>query len=403
MRRARHCVDLYAAADGPTAGVALAAVGSLARRELGPRSDIDLVLLHDGRDRPRINALAEQLWYPLWDSSVRLDHSVRTPAECADVAGRELSAGVGLLDLRVIGRGRASWSAARARPCSPPGAATPASGCRSCSPPSRSGTRRFGDAAYLLEPDLKEARGGFRDMIMLRALAATWLTDRPHAGVQDPYERLLDVRDALHLSSGRTLDRLLATEVDDVADRLEYADTDDLRREVSMAARRIGHAVDLTCRAARQVLPVRRKLLLRPARAPAGLHPGAARADRPPGRGRPGPADQRPAQPLLGLRAGALAAQRGLVLSPVTADNLGAHAPPIPAPWPDEAREALLRAAVRPARPCCRSGSRSIWPAASSAGSRLGSGSAPSRSTTRSTGTPSTGTRCSAWPRCSGT
>ena len=71
----------------------------------------------------------------------------------------------------------------------------------------------FGDAAYLLEPDLKEARGGFRDMIMLRALAATWLTDRPHAGVEEPYERLLDVRDALHVSSGRTLDRLLATEV----------------------------------------------------------------------------------------------------------------------------------------------------------------------------------------------
>ena len=36
-------------------------------------------------------------------------------------------------------------------------------------------------------------------MIMLRALAATWLTDRPHVGVREPYERLLDVRDALHL------------------------------------------------------------------------------------------------------------------------------------------------------------------------------------------------------------
>jgi [protein-PII] uridylyltransferase len=95
-------VELYGSVGGPDSGVALAAVGSLARRELGPRSDIDLVLLHDGRDRSRIDALAEALWYPLWDSSVRLDHSVRTPAECADVAGRELSAGVGLLDLRVL-------------------------------------------------------------------------------------------------------------------------------------------------------------------------------------------------------------------------------------------------------------------------------------------------------------
>ena len=94
-------VELYAEATGPSEGVALAAVGSLARHELGPRSDIDLVLLHDGK-HPKINTLADQLWYPLWDSGIRLDHSVRTPAECADVAGRELSAGVGLLDLRVI-------------------------------------------------------------------------------------------------------------------------------------------------------------------------------------------------------------------------------------------------------------------------------------------------------------
>ena len=128
----------------------------------------------------------------------------------------------------------------------------------------------FGDAAYLLEPDLKEARGGFRDMIMLRALAATWLTDRPHEGLRGPYERLLDVRDALHVTSGRALDRLLLTEVGEVAHRMGYADPDDLhRRGVSMAARRIGHAVDLTVRAARQVIPERRVLSFARRRAPA--------------------------------------------------------------------------------------------------------------------------------------
>ena len=95
-------VELYADAGGPDTGVALAAVGSLARHELGPRSDIDLVLLHDGSSTRTIDQLANDLWYPLWDARIRLDHSVRTPAECAEVAGRELSAGVGLLDLRAI-------------------------------------------------------------------------------------------------------------------------------------------------------------------------------------------------------------------------------------------------------------------------------------------------------------
>jgi len=333
-------LELYAGAGGPDTGLALAAVGSLSRRELGPRSDIDLVLLHDGRDRERVNAVAESLWYPLWDSSVRLDHSVRTPAECADVAGRELSAGVGLLDLRVIaGDGELVRGARSAL-------LTAWRGNARKRLPELLGAleerhETFGDAAYLLEPDLKEARGGFRDMIMLRALAATWLTDRPHSGVKDPYERLLDVRDALHLSSGRTVDRLLATEVEDVATRLGYDDGDDLRRAVSMAARRIGHAVDLTSRAARQVLPVRRKLsFVRRERRPEytqaahGLiiHAGEVGLDR----------LTSPATPLLDLRAGALAAQRGLVLSPVTADNLGEHAPALPVPWPEEARDSFF-------------------------------------------------------------
>ena len=332
--------ELYAAAGGPEDGVALAAVGSLARRELGPRSDVDLVLLHNGKDRVRVNVLAESLWYPLWDSSVRLDHSVRTSAECAAVAGRELSAGVGLLDLRVVAGDVELVRAARSELLT-----AWRGNARKRLPELLAALEErhetFGDAAYLLEPDLKEARGGFRDMVMLRALAATWLTDRPHAGVKDPYERLLDVRDALHLSSGRTMDRLLATEVDDVASRLACTDADELRRLVSMAARRIGHAVDLTSRAARQVLPVRRTLsFVRRERRPEytqaahGLiiHAGEVGLDRATG----------PSSPLLDLRAGALAAQRGLVLSPVTADNLGVHAPPVPPPWPAEARDAFF-------------------------------------------------------------
>jgi len=326
---------------GPASGTALACVGSLARRELGPRSDVDLVLLHDDRDRAATDRLATSLWYPLWDSGVKLDHSVRTPAECADVAARELSAGVGLLDLRVVAGDAALVGDARTALLG-----TWRTGARARLPELLSSREerlaRSGDAAYLLEPDLKEARGGFRDMAMLRALAATWLTDRPHSGVHDPYERLLDVRDALHVTSGRPLDRLVAAEADAVAAQLGYADPDDLRREVSLAARRVGHAVDLTVRAARAAVPQRRVLRFgRRVRGPVyteaehGLiiHQGEV------GLG----LSALPDGPATGLQAGALAASRGLVLSPVTAENLGLHAPALPTPWPVEAREAMLQ------------------------------------------------------------
>jgi UTP:GlnB (protein PII) uridylyltransferase len=60
----------------------------------------------------------------------------------------------------------------------------------------RARAERSGELAYLIEPDLKEARGGIRDAVVLSALAATWLTDRPHGTVDDAYTHLLDVRDA---------------------------------------------------------------------------------------------------------------------------------------------------------------------------------------------------------------
>ncbi|HSU11812.1 MAG TPA: [protein-PII] uridylyltransferase, partial [Pseudonocardia sp.] len=55
----------HAQAIGLTDRAALVAVGALGRRELAPYSDLDLVLLHDGRKD--IELLAEQMWYPLWD------------------------------------------------------------------------------------------------------------------------------------------------------------------------------------------------------------------------------------------------------------------------------------------------------------------------------------------------
>jgi [protein-PII] uridylyltransferase len=72
-------------------GVALVAVGSYGRREPSPWSDLDLVLLHDGR-QGSVAELADSIWYPIWDSGIGLDHSVRTPDEALDVARDDLKA-----------------------------------------------------------------------------------------------------------------------------------------------------------------------------------------------------------------------------------------------------------------------------------------------------------------------
>jgi [protein-PII] uridylyltransferase len=87
---------------GDEPGVALLGVGAYGRRELCPSSDLDLVLLHDGRRGRDVGALADRIWYPIWDSTFRLDHSVRMPNEARAIADQDLKAALGLLDGRVI-------------------------------------------------------------------------------------------------------------------------------------------------------------------------------------------------------------------------------------------------------------------------------------------------------------
>src|SRR5256884_2436031 len=85
---------------GAEPGVALVAVGGYGRRELLPRSDLDVLLLHDGRDG--IAEIADRIWYPVWDSGAQLDHAVRTVPQARRVARTDLKVALGLLSARHV-------------------------------------------------------------------------------------------------------------------------------------------------------------------------------------------------------------------------------------------------------------------------------------------------------------
>ncbi len=317
-------------------GVALVAVGSLGRREPPPHGDLDLVLVHDGR--PEIAALADALWYPVWDTGLRLDHSVRTIAEAVAVAGDDVKAGLGLLDARHVAGDPEVTAALRA--------ATLGAWRQSASrllpqlrDLRRARGRQVGELGFLLEPDLKEAYGGLREGQVLRALAAAQLADEPPADAGEAYTFLLDTRDALQRATGRASDVLVRQEQRGVAEALGLADDDALLRRVSLAGRRRAFGADEPWRRVDAAL-VRR---------PRGRYRRVRREPLAEGLVRQGDEvvlarDARPAaDPGLVLRGAAAAARADLLLSPYTLKVLAVHAPPLPEPWPPEVRWSFLR------------------------------------------------------------
>jgi [protein-PII] uridylyltransferase len=322
--------------------VSVVAVGGYGRRELSPFSDIDLVLVHDPSvPAGRVSAIADGLWYPLWDRAIPLDHAVRDSAQMRATADRDLRAALGMLDARHVagdpdltGRLRTGvlerW---RRR-------------ARSRLPELAESTRRradtHGELAYAAAPDLKESAGGLRDGVALRALVATWLVDIPHEESESYRQSLLDIRDVLHAVTGRRSDRLGPELVGDVA-KARGAEPDQLMFELRDLGRRTTHLSRSAWHRIAQVTPpplgiaprIRRR---RPSLSV--LAKGVAEAS--------GEivltADADPENdPLLVLRAAALAAERGLLMAAASANRLAGDAKAVPDPWPTPARQLLVR------------------------------------------------------------
>ena len=338
---------LFAEAGGPIGGAALVAVGGYGRRELSPGSDLDVLLLRGPHLRDADSAeLADRIWYPVWDSGVRLDHSVRTPSEARRLAADDLRVLLGLLDVRHVAGDVGLTEALRAsvladwRGFSSKRLPELLDSCRERA-------ERSGELAFSLEPDLKESRGGLRDLVVLRAVSASWVTDAPHSGLEAAHESLLDVRDALQTVTGRATDRLSLQEHDAVAHELGLLDGDQLLRQVASAGRTVAYALDVTWHRVERAVLTRRgrsRFVTGPlrhstVRLRAPLAEGVVEQDGDAVLAR----DARPQDdPVLVLRAAAAAAQGAMRLSPHTVDRLAAESGPIAQPWPYEARDALV-------------------------------------------------------------
>lgn len=335
-------VSLYGGSGAAQRSATLIAVGGHGRRELSAGSDLDLLLVHPGGGARAISEVADRLWYPIWDSGLRLDHAVRTISEARRIAASDVRVVLGILDARTLAGDDAVTSALKASVLAD-WRGLAATRLQDLHASVRDRAASQGELAHLLEPDIKEAYGGLRELTVLRAITASWVTDAPHAELESPKTLLLDVRDALHRVASRPTDRLSHQEQGPVAEVLGLADGDALIRAVSAAGRTIGvasdatwHAVDRLTRS-RPKLGFKRLTVRSPGRSPLAegvvlqegeaVLAGDARPDR---------------DPVLVLRAAAAAAQAGVPLGRHAVLRLARDSAPMPVPWPAPARDALV-------------------------------------------------------------
>jgi len=322
---------------GAEPGVALVAVGGYGRKELLPGSDLDVLLLHDARDD--IAKVADRIWYPVWDSGARLDHAVRTVPQARRVARGDLKVALGLLNARHIA-GDPDLTTRLREGALEDWRANARTRLAELRELHEERVRLHGELAFLLEPDLKESRGGQRDVHAIQAIAAAWVAPAPGPKVRAAYEQIVDARHVLHEVTGRRLDRLVLEEQDEVARTLGLLDGDALLRNLAGAARTIAYAVDHAFRQADRA-GGRRALGVRMRRAKVERRPLADGVVEQDGEVVLARAANPAQDPVLVLRAAAAAAQSGLPLAPRALARL-ADCPPLPVPWPDDARDALV-------------------------------------------------------------
>ena len=321
--------------------IALAAVGGYGRGELSPGSDLDILFIHSGRvSSEKLKALVNEVLYPLWDTK-SVDHSVRTRSETRDAAISDLRVATGLLDIRLI-TGNADLVANVQSDALELWRKNAKEKLQDLHKSLQERHTRAGELAYLLEPDLKEARGGLRDIQALRAIALSGAVTVPLEKISWAESTLNNVRESLHIASGRGKDRLLFQEQDKVAQLLKYADADAMMGDVARAARSVDYLLDYTW----HTLEHKGKdglgrILKRPRVATVAKNVSASNREIV-----IDPFTSFNEDPVVGLRAAATAAQLGLPLSLDTCTELSEALKKgegvLSNPWPREARELLI-------------------------------------------------------------
>jgi len=215
---------------------ALVALGGYGRKELCYHSDIDIMVLFKNGIPSEAADLAEKMFFPLWDIGLELGHATRNIRDCLTLSKQDFQVFTSLLDARFIGGDSPLYlnlveTFQKKLICKKPG-----NFWQWLKEMTESRTEVFGDASYLLEPNLKEGIGGLRDYHHILWLARVFfnarvprdleylglLTHAEYLGLEKQLRMIWLTRNHLHSLAGRKNDRLIFEYQDRIALHLGY-------------------------------------------------------------------------------------------------------------------------------------------------------------------------------------
>jgi len=245
------------------------AVGGYGRGLLAPGSDIDLLFLLPGRQTPRVEKIVEAMLYILWDLRQKVGHATRSIDECLRQAKADMTIRTTLLEARFILGDRALFDELRER-FDKEIVAHPAREFVAAKLAERDARlKRIGASRYVVEPNIKEGKGGLRDLNTLFWIAkyvyrvrdthelvgAGLFTAREFALFRRCEEFLWAVRCHLHFLAGRPEERLSFEFQPPIAERLGYtpraglSDAERFMKHYFLIAKDVGDLTAIVCAA----------------------------------------------------------------------------------------------------------------------------------------------------------
>ncbi|WP_419182371.1 [protein-PII] uridylyltransferase [Paracoccus saliphilus] len=232
-----HLHPLHSSSDAER--LAVLAVGGYGRAEMAPASDVDLLFLTPYKITPWAESVVESMLYMLWDLKLKIGHSIRTVDDCLRLGTSDMTIRTSLVEHRLVTGHAPLAQELDARLWSELFNKTVPEFVEAKLEERDARHQRQGGQRYVLEPNVKEGKGGLRDLQTLYWIAkyihhvdrAVELVDlgvfsrEEHLAFWQAEDFLWAVRCHLHLIAGRPVDMLSFDMQVEVAKRMGYADS----------------------------------------------------------------------------------------------------------------------------------------------------------------------------------